>query len=344
MAMTCRDETALATAAGHKDVPGILLRRESMDTVLYDSNSWRDLEGLAWPKGLGRKTLSRRLLVLIGDEAEWGAPVAHAIALACHTGAELRFLSVLTAQLLCGMPEMMGAASVDVASVTELSAQRLAWAVSIAEEAGVRCTSSLRWGSLSEIVRHTAEVEACDLIVMGPDVGLGWEHLLGGCLTRQVALKARRPVLVVKTLPAPQSSPASWRRIAVVIDGSPEADAAVEYALMLAQDGDCAVSFLPFKGLWRTAATRIRDACMLATAQAATVGVRYDVHWVSGRSATALLDTAASHQSEVMILGLSIDTWWSNLLGGSLAKTLISWSTCPVLFVPSAAMPVPVSD
>ena len=102
-----------------------------MDTVLYDSNSWRDLEGIAWPRGLGRKALSRRLLVLIGDESEWSAPVAHAIALACHTGAELRFLSVLTAQLLCGMPEMMGAASVDVASVTELSAQRLAWAVSI---------------------------------------------------------------------------------------------------------------------------------------------------------------------------------------------------------------------
>jgi nucleotide-binding universal stress UspA family protein len=314
-----------------------------MDTVLYDSNSWRDLEGLAWPKGLGRKTLSRRMLVLIGDGSEWGTPVAHAIALACHTGAELRFLSVLTAQLLYGMPEMMATASVDVASMTELSAQRLAWAVSTAEEAGVRCTSCLRWGSLAEIVRHTAEVEACDLIVMGPDVGLGWEHLLGGCLTRQVALKARRPVLVVKTPPAPHSSPASWRRIAVVIDGSPEAEAAVEYTLMLAQDGDCAVSFLPLEGLWRTAATRIRDACMLAAAQAATVGVRYDVHWVAGRTATAIVDTATSHQSEVMLLGLSVDTWWRNLLGGGLAKTLVSWSTCPVLFVPSAATPVPVS-
>jgi nucleotide-binding universal stress UspA family protein len=130
----------------------------------------------------------------------------------------------------------------------------------------------------------------------------------------------------------------------VVIDGSPEADTAVEYALMLAQDGDCAVSFLPLEGLWRTAATRIRDACMLAAAQAATVGVRYDIHRVTGRTATALLDTAASHQSEVMILGLSIDTWWRNLLGGSLAKTFISGSTCPVLFVPSTTKPVPMPD
>jgi nucleotide-binding universal stress UspA family protein len=120
----------------------------------------------------------------------------------------------------------------------------------------------------------------------------------------------------------------------VVIDGSPEADAAVEYTLM---------RFLPLEGLWRTAATRIRDACMLAAAQAATVGVRYDVYWVAGRTATAIVDTAASHQTEVMLLGLSVDTWWRNLLGGGLAKTLLSWSTCPVLFVPSAATPVSVS-
>ena len=50
----------------------------------------------------------RRIVVVTSDQPWVDAPVAYAIALAAHTGAELSILTVLTPPLIAGTPETTG--------------------------------------------------------------------------------------------------------------------------------------------------------------------------------------------------------------------------------------------
>src|SRR5438034_6097946 len=230
----------------------------------------------------------KRVLVAVGDDPQGDTPVEYAITLAARTGAEVCFLRVLTVPLVCGAPDMVACSTLAMENVMHAHEHVLACAVEAAVEARVSYTTTLRWGAVPDAIMQTAEEVDCDLIVVGSPVCPGWrQRRLNGYIARKVVAKARQPVLVIG-----QSSPdipgaSLWPRLLVVTDDSPCAEAAVEYALALAQEEALDVCLLHIATPKSTfasfgTASRAKNTLLLAAAWAAASGVNYAVQQAAG--------------------------------------------------------------
>jgi nucleotide-binding universal stress UspA family protein len=66
-----------------------------------------------------------------------------------------------------------------------------------AQRAGMAYHTAISWGSIAEEIVQTAEVESCDLIVMGTRHITGDKRLMTGRICNEVIATAPCPVLVV---------------------------------------------------------------------------------------------------------------------------------------------------
>jgi nucleotide-binding universal stress UspA family protein len=281
----------------------------------------------------------KRVLVAVGDDPQVDTPVEYAITLAARTGAEVCFLRVLTVPLVCGAPDMVACSTLAMESVMHANEHVLACAVEAAVEARVSYTVTLRWGAIPDAIMQTAEETDCELIVVGSPVCPGWrQRRLNGYIARKVVAKARQPVLVIGQSPPDIPGASLWPRLLVVTDDSPCAEAAVEYALALAQEEALEVCLLhidparsPFASFG--AASRAKNTLALAAAWAAASGVNYAVQQAAGDVVSAILEAATRQQCDAIILGVHGSPRWQRILYDRTTRLVTARSPLPVLLV-----------
>ncbi len=281
----------------------------------------------------------KRIAVAVGDYPEIDTTVAYAMALAAHTDAELLLLRVLTAPLTFGAPDMVTCSHLALENVMEAQAYVLACAVAAAEEAGVAYTALSRWGAIPDILVRTAEEADCDVIVVGSPASPGWPWPRSKYLARHVIARARQPVLVVTQLPSVLSGAPLWSRLLVVHDGSAGADMAVEYALTLADTAYLDTCILRLGTRWRSdkipclsRAIQASTSLSMALAPPAMAGNDHEVLAPWG-GITSILETAAEHSCDVIVLSTDQGLSWQRLWYGHIARTLMARTDLPLLVV-----------
>jgi nucleotide-binding universal stress UspA family protein len=270
--------------------------------------------------------------------------VTYAIAVAAQTGAELRLLAVLTVSGAYAMPDVMATSELLMESVEQQGQELLAQAAARAASAGVAHHTVIKWGNVPEMILQTAAEEECDLIVLGSRGLTGFKRLMLGSISNAVAAKAQRPVLVVKQPPV--SRPHLWRRVLVATGGSPWSDAAVDHALALAQAQQLDICLLCVEAkrprpvdLPPTLTSEGKNILALAEARAIASGVTYEAHLAYGNVAATILDTAASQQCDLIILGSRGLTGFKRLMLGSISNAVAAAAPLPVLIVKRFLLP-----
>ena len=280
----------------------------------------------------------KRVLVATGGSPWSDAAVSYAIAWAACTGAELRILSVLASPVAYTMPDVMASPELLMESLERQGHALLDRIAAQAERAGVRCTTLLKWGNVSETILQTAAEEDCELITLGSRVVTGLKRLVVGRTLNAVAAKAQRPVLVIKHPPAPTAGLALWRRILVATGGSPWSDVAVDHALALARAQGLTVALLcvdasRVRSFLSSAASEAKNTLALAEARAAAAGVTYEAHLAYGNIADAIRETATSRACDAIILGSRGLTGFKRLMLGSISTAVAAKTLLPVLIV-----------
>ena len=270
-----------------------------------------------------------RILVATGGSPWSDAAVSSAIAIAAHTGAELRVLTVLVNSGMMVNPDMLGDGAVVTEIIESDGQETLARASAQAEQASVACEAFSSWGNIPETILWAATEQQCDLIIVGSRGLSGWKRLMLGSTANAVAAKASQPVLVVKQPVSPDVP--FGHRVLVATGGSPWSDAAVEYALRLAQTQHLELCVLHVdQGRPHSEGKNLLAA---AEVRAAMAGLAYEGVLADGPVPDAILRTAAEKECDAIILGSRGLTGWKRLMVGSIANAVTAKSTLPVLLV-----------
>jgi nucleotide-binding universal stress UspA family protein len=223
-------------------------------------------------------------------------------------------------------------------SVEQEGKERLVRATAQAMRADVTSTAIVKWGNAPAAILETATEEECDLIVLGARPLTGWKRLRIGSVANAVVAKARQPVLVVKqaSLDAPIPPPSD--RILVATGGSTWSEAAMAYAIKLAQSQHLTVNALyvirkTFHDDSLDHFIKGRQLLAEARAQAATCGVAFEGTIMTGNVPDAILTMAACTPCDLIILGSRGLTGWKRLMAGNIANAVMAKSTVPVLVV-----------
>jgi nucleotide-binding universal stress UspA family protein len=279
----------------------------------------------------------RHILVATGGSPWSEAAVGYAIALAAHTGAELRFLTVLTVEASYSMPDVAGASEMVLDSIEHEGEALLQHAAAQATQAGVPHTTQYAWGNVPQTILHTATEMACDLIVLGSRGSSGWKRLMLGSISNAVAAKAQQPTLLVKQPPSSALAKPPWQRVLVATGGSPWSDTAVDHALQLAQAQQIEICLLHIERQRRRgedpAAAEGKNILALTEARAAAAGVPYQAVLAAGDVAETIMATAIDKQCDAIIMGSRGLTGWKRLMLGSISNAVAAKAQLPILIV-----------
>lgn len=281
----------------------------------------------------------KRIVVAVGDYPELDTALEYAIALAADSDAELCLLRVLTVPLVFGAPDMVTCSHLAMENVMEAHAHLLGCAVAAAQEAGVSYTTTARWGAIPDVLMHTADEADCDVIVVGAPASPGWPWPYNKYLARHVVARARQPVLVVSQPPPAIYSTSLWSRLLVVHDGSPGADMAVEYTMTLAEEACLDICVLRLRTLWPSCTVpslrhlvRASTSLAMAGRHLAMAGSEDEVVAPWG-GITTVLETAAEHGCDAIVLGTAQRVIWQRLWSRHIAKALMTTTDLPLLVV-----------
>lgn len=284
----------------------------------------------------------QNILVTTGGSPWSEAAVAYAIAIAAHTGASLRILTVLVHPGVYAYPDVIGGSDL-VSDVIERDARDLLWrAAERAQQAGVVCETAWRWGSIVDTILQTAEETPYDLVVIGARMVSGWKRLRLGHIANAIAAKARQPVLVVKQPPTTAPHVPLGQRLLVAIGGSPWSEAAVDHALQLAQAQCSTVCFLHVLSGRRPRAAAEEEGHRIldrAAAQAMATGVATAAIMAQGNVASTIVDTAVKASCDTIIMGSRGSSGWKRLMVGSISNAVAVKTALPVLIVKRAPPP-----
>jgi nucleotide-binding universal stress UspA family protein len=154
--------------------------------------------------------------------------------------------------------------------------------------------------------------------------------------------------------PSPNSVSALWERILVPTDFSPPADAALSYAVKLAQACGATLHVLhvvpiphvldslyergleqpeSLKRIWQNARRRIKAATSAAM-NGETVTMR--VHFSEGEAVTEVLERATKLKPDLIVMGTHGRQGTKRFLMGSVAEGVVRRAPCPVMTVRSS--------
>jgi nucleotide-binding universal stress UspA family protein len=282
----------------------------------------------------------RRILVVTGDQPWVDTSVEYAITLAAETGAELSILTVPLLPLLTGMPDCTWCSPLVLENVVVQRQIVLNAAATMAEQAGVSYSMHIRWGQTATMILHTADEVDCDLIIVGSHTDSWRSRWLSNYVIKTLTACARQPLLLTTERPPGAASGPTWSRLLVVHDGSARSEAAVYYALALAQEAALDVCLLYVNTPRRHDAVdplgvthSVQDMLTLAATHTAIAGVSHDVVLASGHLVTAIVDTAADRECDVIVLGVEPSRGWKRLLHGQTARAVMLHTARPVLLV-----------
>jgi nucleotide-binding universal stress UspA family protein len=190
------------------------------------------------------------------------------------------------------------------------------------------------------MILRTADEADCDLIIIGSHIGSWRSRWLSNYVIKTLTACARQPLLVTTELAQKAASGFAWSRLLVVHDGSPSGEAAVHYALALAQEAALDVCLLYVNTARRHDAVdplgvtySVQDMLTLAAAHTAIAGVSHDVVLASEHLVTAIVDTSADRECDVIVLGVEQPRGWKRLLHRQTARAVMAHTARPVLLV-----------
>jgi nucleotide-binding universal stress UspA family protein len=276
------------------------------------------------------------ILVATGGSPWSQGAVAYAIAIAAHTGARLRILTVLQdADAAWQLPVRPGA-SADT-SITPHGEELLAAAAAQAQHAGVSAETICRQGDVPVTILQTAAAGPCDLLVLGARRITGKRLRLGEILNT-VAAKVPQPVLVVKQPPQVSTVSPFGQRLLVATGGSPWSDDAVDYAITLALAQHCSICLLhvvPGAPRSRDDEAVMEGRHLLARGEtrAADAGVTTTTVLAFGEVARLIVETAAQQHCDSIVMGARGASGWKRVMLGSICNTVAAATLLPVLLV-----------
>jgi nucleotide-binding universal stress UspA family protein len=227
-----------------------------------------------------------------------------------------------------------------------LSAQVRAFAEP-AFDAGIPTIARVAEGNPWKVILK--EAEAADLLVVGTHGRSGFERLLLGSVTEKLLHRAACPVV---TVPPGTSGAAAgaFKRVVCPVDFSAASIHGLEYAFSLAREADARVtilhvieSFGPTAGLDLAGFTVPQYLEALRTDARRRLAALVPVNardWcepeevlTTGQPAQAILDAAASHDADLIVMGVGTRSAAGLLVLGSVASKVVRRATCPVMTV-----------
>jgi nucleotide-binding universal stress UspA family protein len=276
------------------------------------------------------------IFVATGGSPWSEAAVACAIAIAARTGARLCILTVLQDPASATMLHVIRGERVDEPTADQAQ-DLLSAAANQARGAGVAAETVCLKGSVPETILQTVADTPCDLIIIGSRRVTG-KRLRLGEVANIVAAKAPQPVLVVKQPPMVPPGAPLGRRILVPTGGSPWSDAAVDYAITLAQTqrfSMCLLHVVPGSPDPKDDTADLEGRYLLARAEtrAADAGVGTTTVLTYGDVARTIVETATEQNCDAIIMGARGATGWKRVMLGSISNTVAVATPLPVLLV-----------
>jgi nucleotide-binding universal stress UspA family protein len=208
----------------------------------------------------------------------------------------------------------------------------------------IRYEQKITCGNPAESILKTSQEEDVDLIVMGTHGHSGYERFLVGSVTNKVLHKASVPVLVVckpsqHFIQPDENRPVQINRILCAIDFEPNNQHIAQTALSLARTYQSEIFFLhvfhhemPDPGGVQLATDRIKG---LVSAEKEDW---CEVHTVlkNGNIKENILDTLNELKINLLVMGHHTRKPMEEYFLGSVAKSVVPESPCPVLVVRSS--------
>lgn len=275
------------------------------------------------------KNVKHILFATDGSEFSAGAQRV-AIELAKRCGARLTVMTiVLTTQ------DLEGVGTHGLREQMEREAQaRIDAVVAAATAAGVACDTQLVYGEEphQEIVSTAAELNP-DLVVLGRRGKRGLARLMVGHATAHVAGNAPCDVLMV-----PRAGQVWSRRVLLATDGSAHGEAAARAAQAVAAQCNVPVTVVSATTRSHSAERKAeaRTAVERVTATLKSAGISAEGLVNEGRPDEVVIDTAASSNADLIVVGSHGRTGLSRLILGSISERIMGQAQCPVLIARSA--------
>ena len=206
-------------------------------------------------------------------------------------------------------------------------------------------TTEILTGTPTKTIIDYSATLGADLIVMGTHGRSGMAHLLLGSVAERVVRLAAAPVLTIRQPAGPV------KRILVPTDFSATADAALDYAHLVAERFGASIQLLhilddPFVSEGLTAEAYISEAPLLRSAMLSDArsrlahrsapreqGIRVDSEVLFGHGAKTIADYASQRGVDLIVMGTHGRTGVAHLVLGSVAERLVRIAPCPVLTV-----------
>jgi len=225
--------------------------------------------------------------------------------------------------------------------------QRLDDRLPAEQQARFEGTTAILAGQPATVILDRAKATDASVIVMGTHGRGGMAHLLLGSVAERVVRHAPCPVLTIREAPA-----RSTKRILVPTDFSPTSDAALEFALPLAErlgaslhllhvlddpfvaDGLSSEAYMTEAPTLRTAMLQDAQERLAHRASPTTPGVaRIETEVLFGHGAKTIAEYAAAREVDLIVMGTHGRTGVAHFLLGSVAERLVRTAPCPVLTV-----------
>jgi nucleotide-binding universal stress UspA family protein len=200
-------------------------------------------------------------------------------------------------------------------------------------------------GDAAESIVQTAEESRADLVILGQRGMTATPTFLLGGVSQKVATYTPCSVLIVK------EPPATLDRILLALDGSDESAKTVQFlarapfkdrvrvTAVMVWPGHHAGLFGPVRGLRdmrsaaKTARARGEELLRSITAPLTTGPYAVETEWLQGDPAFSLIEAAARHQAQMIVLGARGMKAVKRFLLGSVSQKVLVHAPCSVLIV-----------
>ncbi|HEY1807153.1 MAG TPA: universal stress protein [Acidobacteriaceae bacterium] len=254
--------------------------------------------------------------------------VEHGMAVARHFGATLHFLHLLRPSQYAFSPEMIPAlADVAVRDCDQLMDRLLR----THRLEGIDCRRWIEQGEIPAIAGEFVARHQIDLLIVGTHGRTGLPRLLLGSAAQQIFQNVSCPVLCVGPRAPGAGAHLQLRRVLFSTDLSPESLAAVPSLLTAVDEWHADLDVVH---VCRSDNPQHRAAVDALVARLASEGAAsVQGHTLTGKAASCVLDFAASHHADLIVLGLKPHR---ALFSGPLwphAYEIVRQAPCPVLSI-----------
>lgn len=275
--------------------------------------------------------------------SEYALPLA--LALVRRSGAQLHLAHVLPLRGAVGSGMVGRATATGRAAYLEQLAQQ------VAQQAGRAPITSVLSGPVVETLLDYARAARCDLMVLTTHGRGALSRLWLGSVADAMVRRSPAPVLLVRptdSLARPAAAEHPFRRVLIPLDGSPLAEAIIEYSIRIGQIMDAEYTLLrvvdpavlgvpmadedaidpaALQPLQYRAQTYLDRQCDELRAR----GLRVDAIVTVGVPATAILGYARAHSMDLIAMATHGRGGFSRLLLGSVADKVLRGSSTPLL-------------